>query len=380
MSTCLDFAAEAALGPLDEMAYEAYRIISPLNPGYKEQRSTKVKEVATRIFYSLSMFVLAPLSIVCTPFALGGRSLARLVRGEADVIRGSVEAPAGRPRELSIMTYNIAFLFRVIAVRNGIKPPSERVDKIVRAILEQSADIVCLEEAFDEVLIRKIGKKLEETYPNQIYNVATKALGVGSGLAFFSKEHLPIESYRFQPHPRSGGDDKWANKGLLMTTIRLTEGERMRVYSTHLNGGAPEEGKLGGAVPRREQMAAICNRIRQDREEDPVLCDFFAGDFNWSPTDPDDGEEHAGMMPLIDPVYPPAINPDSKQDSSAFKQSDPRTGYDSDLESWPLGRHRQLDRIYRSEGPYEKTEEAYSRAEGGSDHLSLTVKYVLADD
>lgn len=93
---------------------------------------------------------------------------------------------------------------------------NNKLKQIIKTIHNLDADLICLQECFDNSIKNAIVKNLNFQYPYFISGSLKKRFIIGedSGLLVLSK--LPIEHVKFYSYSKSSGVDGWfSNKGVL---------------------------------------------------------------------------------------------------------------------------------------------------------------------
>jgi len=96
-----------------------------------------------------------------------------------------------------------------------------------------------------------------------------------SGLMTLSR--FPIIGGQFYPFSRAAFPDRFVNKGVLKTTVRLANGQVLNIWNVHLQEG-------GSAAIRFSQVRELVARVRD--AQDGQVADVVAGDFNCTPDSP----------------------------------------------------------------------------------------------
>ena len=117
-----------------------------------------------------------------------------------------------------------------------------RSDSIIRKILEDDYDIVCLQQLFDRNARDKFIKLLNIRYPylNIDENYGSYLVGSNSGLSIFSK--FPINEKYQHSFSNYGGSDHLSKKGIMGIQITFQE-KPLYIYNTHLQSGSSDEFK-----------------------------------------------------------------------------------------------------------------------------------------
>lgn len=96
-----------------------------------------------------------------------------------------------------------------------------------------------------------------------------------SGLMTLSR--FPVISGQFYPFSHAAFPDRFVNKGVLKTTVRLANGQALNIWNVHLQDG-------GSAAVRLSQVRELEAWVRA--AEDEQVADIVAGDFNCTPESP----------------------------------------------------------------------------------------------
>ena len=171
--------------------------------------------------------------------------------------------------QISIMTYNIKMLPR--GANSFIHHfPLKRARLIPDKVIEEGADVVVFQEAFDGVAVRILRKKLSAAYP---YNMGFQNRKVISykragGVLMFSKYPLSeIESIKYS---QCKGIDCAGNKGSMLVEVAHPAG-RFQLLGTHM--------QAGGSKDLKESQYAEAGALLK-RHEQAGVPQFAAGDFN----------------------------------------------------------------------------------------------------
>ena len=125
-----------------------------------------------------------------------------------DEFMSSTEINYSSAKLRKIITWNVNGIF--IYINN------EKLKRIIKIINNLDADLICLQECFDNTIKDSIINNLKFQYPYFISGSLKKRFVVGedSGLLVLSK--LPIEHVKFHSFKYSCGLDGWfSNKGVL---------------------------------------------------------------------------------------------------------------------------------------------------------------------
>lgn len=149
---------------------------------------------------------------------------------------------------------------------------------IAKHLLDIDADIVCLQEVFDNDCRDVFVEELKGVYPNWVSRSGKGAywnLGLGSGLMLFSK--FPITKVHFEKYHVAdiSSADYLANKGFLYAQLFI-DNNKVNLFNTHLQSGIERSMACWAAY---YQLMQMLNYYR--REIDSEETTIFAGDFNF---------------------------------------------------------------------------------------------------
>lgn len=174
---------------------------------------------------------------------------------------------------MKLMTYNVGAGPAFMCAANGLREPLQRVDGVVDKICKSNADVVCLQEVFDEEFAEALIKKLQsKKYKYFVYRAGKTGSfwQLNSGLMIASKTLITQpEFYQFK---NGVGEDSLAKKGLLKTTIK-----GINVFNTHLQAGGHNPKATARINAHTKQMEAIKQKITLSNKA------VIAGDFNIGP-------------------------------------------------------------------------------------------------
>lgn len=173
----------------------------------------------------------------------------------------------GMTQELNVLSWNIKFLPRVLA-HIGHRP-LKRVPYIAEFLLKDSADVIVLQEAFDNVANKRLLKLLKEKYPYHVGPANKKGwFTINSGILIVSK--VPLRERGTVDFKECEKEDCFARKGALLVEIDWY-GKLIQILGTHLESGGPREIKLS----QYQELAGLL-RAHQNYGVPQLLC----GDFN----------------------------------------------------------------------------------------------------
>lgn len=385
------------------------KLIEPFAPSAREQWANVAAEVARRALLIFAIVLLLPFNLL-TPLALALRSLAHMASGDFVFIHPPQDPalPAQLPQKLKICTFNVAGGPEFMVTSNGLRPTVDRAQEAEAVLRDRNDDLIFMQEAFQSSVFLRQAHNLQDLFPYAVCNVGSEAFGLSSGLGILSK--YPLENITFWAHPERGGIETWANKGLLAATVRLTATKVAFVFTTHLNGGAPDS-QGGGQHFRAVQIEQIKQKIsqytQQHQPQDPnnLVGTFLCGDFN---TGPDEGDAQTAPNPewkpeffrkMFDEYYQGdgpaytdgrALNETQKFGTGFCTDSleDRVTAWDKTrMAEWRIGREC-LDHLLVLQNPPprislrqgQQPKVVRDHMEGVSDHLAVRGEYTLIPD
>lgn len=141
-----------------------------------------------------------------TPF----RPLKKAIQDQPSVdpfvfFKGASQEASKRPF-FTLLSWNICGLPKPLSLFfGGVVPWDMRIDRIVETLLQQDADVVCLQEVFDEATAFRLYHALKEKYVDFCFNISPChfgftpfSAGLNSGLFVASK--YPIERCSWTPY------------------------------------------------------------------------------------------------------------------------------------------------------------------------------------
>ncbi len=185
-------------------------------------------------------------------------------------------------KHLSVLSWNICFQPSFAkAWQDQIEPWQNRVNQVAKTILEENADIVCLQEVYDYNSAVALTDFLKAGgYKYFYYDIGKKSLKVNSGLFVASK--YPVKNAHFTSHKNSKNDLEsfFVNKGFFDFEIWTGRQKTAHIFVTHLQHSTNDLNppKIDQKI-RKEQLKAILTEIEKDKDT-PVL---LVGDFNMTP-------------------------------------------------------------------------------------------------
>ena len=222
------------------------------------------------------------------------------------------------------MTYNVHLYGDAADVvgipLGGYCEDDKRLTEFIRLVRQENPlpDVIGLNEMWDEDLIRRLQRELEDLYPyavegsvNSAWSIApdpltaiqetqgelayliipfwglwefSQGLGrlvlslvgagnlIGSGLVLLSR--YPIAAHQFIPYMEESGSDIYAEKGILVVAIQPPDVDAtMVVILTHMQAGNQD-------ATRGEQIGQLADIVKKIRRDNPRRAILVMGDLN----------------------------------------------------------------------------------------------------
>jgi endonuclease/exonuclease/phosphatase family metal-dependent hydrolase len=164
---------------------------------------------------------------------------------------------------LDILTWNV-FLRPPLVVRDR---QAERAEKMPSHLM--GAEVIVLNEAFDDASRRKVVAGLSSTHP-YVSEVPGRDRGLKQDGGIMVLSRWPIEAKDTLVYADCSGNDCWADKGVSYAAVRKA-GRLYHVFATHL--------QAQDASVRQKQLRALADFVTAKAiPRDEAV--FFAGDFN----------------------------------------------------------------------------------------------------
>jgi endonuclease/exonuclease/phosphatase family metal-dependent hydrolase len=171
------------------------------------------------------------------------------------------------------MTYNIKMLPRGATYIHH--HPVKRARIIPDKVIEENADVVVFQEAFDGKAVRILQRKLKGTYPYEAGQQNRKVISYkrAGGVLMFSKYPVKVlESIRYT---ECKGIDCMGNKGAMLIEVQHPA-IKFQLLGTHIQAGGSRELKTS-------QYTEASALLKQHAV--PGVPQFAAGDFNTHKSD-----------------------------------------------------------------------------------------------
>jgi len=215
---------------------------------------------------------------------LATAALSLCLTGCGDDSNEKPDAEVPEPFAFDAVTFNMA-------LTTTVKGPAERMPGILSALEAESADVLCLQEAFVGVTTpAEIAERLAGTYPHAYVSPVPVEAPFGPGLVLVSKHPLAgTAALRFTNEDSIGIVDR-----SVISADVSRDGRTFRVACTHLSAGLDE----AGVALRGLQVDEIFSFLGGMPEVDgPTL---LLGDFNAGP------DPVGACTPTTDPACEPA--------------------------------------------------------------------------
>jgi len=141
---------------------------------------------------------------------------------------------------ISLLTWNVYGLPNDLV---SVSSWEKRVDQIARKIIACNADIVLLQECFEEGLSKALHEKLKDTYAHSYWHLEAGMLRP-SGTPLLSK--LPLDQFRFTPHQNLLGRDCSTKMGMIdFILLNKNNVAIAHVAGGHFQGSSSHDWRVG---------------------------------------------------------------------------------------------------------------------------------------
>jgi endonuclease/exonuclease/phosphatase family metal-dependent hydrolase len=163
---------------------------------------------------------------------------------------------------ITLLNLNVCFLpDHLPLLYGGMTPWNHRIEKMAQRLLELDADIICLQEVFDDKASEELFQKLKEKYAYFYLNIGAKNFGfspetslLGSGLLVASK--IALHTPRFVPFRDSTYQ---VNRGYFDFSIMQGNKVMAHIFNTHLEAFS---GKHAEEL-RKKQLLSIVESMHK---------------------------------------------------------------------------------------------------------------------
>ncbi len=251
-------------------------VVEALNP-----TASKIANWARKFFLILAIALFSLLALFTTGPGAALRGMAALWQKNpfTYVHTGGENKILPQNREFTLFSWNICCVAGGYTITDGgVVPWEERIDEIVRQIVEQNGDVNCLYETFDTKAAYYLTEKLKEKgYCHFYYNMGPQAIGVSSGIMIASKYGIKNPEFALFPKDTLVGRTKNASKGIFGFDL-VSEGKSFaRIFANHFqHSEEPEFPRPAESEGRKRQMEILVDKVNQVRDRAIVV----TGDMN----------------------------------------------------------------------------------------------------
>ncbi len=219
---------------------------------------------------------------------------------------------SGQKRDISLLTLNLCFMPLTTSMwHGGFVPWPDRMDRIAMKLKEINADILCLQEVYDEHALNAFKNQLGDSYAHFYGNITPRLFGLDhqslrfpSGLAVISK--FALENVRFEPYStttldKPSGCDRLnlfrfdQGYGLFHFDVMNDKEKLVHVGATHLNPFFAEV--------RESQMNDILAVYQKMDKENGGVPLILCGDLNVEKNDASEGGDRLIKQAFEDPDH-----------------------------------------------------------------------------
>jgi len=173
-------------------------------------------------------------------------------------------------RAFTLLSWNVCCI-PGFSLESGVMPYPSRIERVAQRIIQESCDVVCLYEVFDNIAAGQMHKALAASgYAHFYFNIGPRNLGLNSGLFVASK--FAVQNPQFIPFK----NNKQIERGAFSFDLLSAQSRFARVFTTHLHSSeistAPKAEEI---AMRKEQMERIIEELPKEE-----ICTVIAGDLN----------------------------------------------------------------------------------------------------
>ena len=167
---------------------------------------------------------------------------------------------------MKIITWNVSCLPPLI---NPYMNPNLNINNIIKVLIEQDADIICLQEVFDNNIRNKLIKNLNK------YKYYWNDYLLGDGLIIFSKyDIINSNKYKFK---NFYGFDCFVRKGIISILIYDNINKKnIWIHNTHLQSDVYPFSKEKTSFNRMKQLDEIDKYLKEFNQINHII----SGDLN----------------------------------------------------------------------------------------------------
>lgn len=186
-------------------------------------------------------------------------------------------------RSFRVLTLNAGLLDITLFGKHLLEPApyvDERLAALPRLLLRQNADVIALQEVYQQEHREHLIERLKERYPHHFYRREHRAFRLDNSLLFFSK--LPFTSVRAVPFANGILEEDFATfMGLLEATVRPAGFGEVTLYNLHATaGGARDQWSPSVEAVRAKQIGQVIRSVRHARLRSAKI---ILGDINAGP-------------------------------------------------------------------------------------------------
>lgn len=241
---------------------------------------SKIELLARKALIAFSALFYGALSTVLTVPGILFREAAIFIQKKPFLSEVSEsKKKLGNDRKFTIYSWNICCVGGGYTLTDGgVVPWRERIDKIVKNIIEVDADVNCIYETLDTESAFYLREKLREKGYSHIYfNMGAKSVGTSSGILIASKFSVDNPHFEAFPQEMLVGRTKHAAKGFFSFDLVSQSKAFATVIATHLqHSEEPEFPTQEEVAARRLEMGEILKKV--DKIKDRAL--ILTGDLN----------------------------------------------------------------------------------------------------
>ena len=239
------------------------------------------------VFLWLGVFACVPVGLVTALPAIALRKLGAFLQKDPFIrFNGEAVPKVLASNSFSLLSWNICAVGGGYSITDGgVVPIGERMEAILRKIMDKDADVNCLYEVFDVETAYSIADVLKERgYTDFCFNIGHQPIGTSSGIFIASKYKMGgLEFSRF-PLEALVGRTKNCAKGIFAFDVMSQNKVFARIHATHLQHSEepsfPTEEEI---CARKSQMDIMIEKVNAARDK----CAVVTGDLNL------DDEEYA---------------------------------------------------------------------------------------
>lgn len=262
-----------------------YRLFSPLDPSKFDNATSKIQEVATRIFIVSSAlaclffagFVTTLAATVLTVGCITFRSIGvQLQKNGFTHVRGKAPETSLEKEQASVLLWDMSG--EKLHYKKGVTHWRSRIDETLEKIKKEDPDVIILLGNHDTALSEALISRLEHTYAHFFTHLGANYLGNTSGCMVITK--CAIHDFSHAKFENNGWGEAKGFETLEIKAHPEDTSPCLRIIGADLVSGKQNKER------RSEQLAQIVNDLSQKKLSMHTL---FAGNVNADPQSPDEG-------------------------------------------------------------------------------------------